>query len=184
MALFFFSCKNETKTENKISVSRIQSVAEISFRRSYVDHQNLSKEALRELYKSNPSLENYDEFNQNQKLFKELEKLKILKGDKNNQMLLLKRFEDIYSKDVKYLDPQKKISFNYLSDFSKSNSIDIKILKNNEVTEKKIDFGSDNFLGMILEDIDNDGIKEILILLNFYVMNGDNYILKIYKFVE
>ena len=81
--------------------------------------------------------------------------------------LYTNRFEGIYSKDVKYLDSEKKISFKYSSDFTKSNSIEIQISKSNVLTKKKVDFGGDNFIGMILEDIDNDGVKEILILLNF-----------------
>ena len=184
--LIFLSCKNETKIESveKKHISRIDTLTEISFRRSYVDHQNLTKKELDELYKSNPYLEDYTIYKQKPKLFNELKKIKVLKGNDNDISLYTNRFEDIYSKDVKYLDSGKKISFKYSSDFTKSNSIEIQILKNNVLTKQKVDFGSDNFIGMILEDIDNDGVKEILILLNFYVMNGDNYILTIYKFVE
>jgi hypothetical protein len=184
--LIFLSCKNETKIENvkKKHISRIDTLTEISFRRSYVDHQDLTKKELDELYKSNPYLEDYTVYKQKTKLFNELKKIKVLEGNENDISLYTNRFEGIYSKDVKYLDSEKKISFKYSSDFTKSNSIEIQISKNNVLTKKKVDFGGDNFIGMILEDIDNDGVKEILILLNFYVMNGDNYILTIYKFVE
>jgi len=188
--LIIFSCKNETKNETKNEnvkkkhISRIDSLDVISFRRSYVDHQNLTKKELDKLYKSNPDLESYDEYKQKAKLFNELKKLKILEGDNDNLMLILKRFEDVYSKDVKYLDSEKQISFNYTSYFKKSNSINIEIMKNNVLIEKRIDFERENFVGIILEDVDNDGIKEILILLNYYIMNGDNYILMINKFVE
>ena len=137
-----------------------------------------------ELYKSNPYLEDYTIYKQKPKLFNELKKIKVLEGNDNDICLYTNRFEDIYSKDVKYLDLGGKISFKYSSDFTKSKSIEIKILKNNLLTNKKVDFCNDNFIGMILEDIDNDGVKEILILLNFYVMNGDSFILTIYKFVE
>jgi hypothetical protein len=184
--LTFLSCKNETKIESlqKKHISRIDILTEISFRRSYVDHQNLTKKELDELYKSNPYLEDYTIYKQKPKLFNELKKIKVLEGNDNDICLYTNRFEDIYSKDVKYLDLGGKISFKYSSDFTKSNSIEIQILKNNVLTKKKVDFGNDNFIGMILEDIDNDGVKEILILLNFYVMNGDSFILTIYKFVE
>jgi hypothetical protein len=177
-----FSCKNKTNIESikTKQVSRIDTLAVISFRRSYVDHQYLTKKELDKLYKSNPILEEYDGYKKYVPLFKELEKLKILE----EKDLILKRFENIYSKEVKYLDSEKQISFNYSSDFTKSNSINIKIVKNNILIEKKIDFERDHFIGMILKDVDNDGIKEILILLNFYIMNGDNYILMINKFVE
>ena len=52
--LTFLSCKNETKIESlqKKHISRIDILTEISFRRSYVDHQNLTKKELDELYKS------------------------------------------------------------------------------------------------------------------------------------
>ena len=184
--LTFLSCKNETKIESlqKKHISRIDILTEISFRRSYVDHQNLTKKELDELYKSNPYLEDYTIYKQKPKLFNELKKIKVLEGNDNDICLYTNRFEDIYSKDVKYLDLGGKISFKYSSDFTKSNSIEIQILKNNVLTKKKVDFGNDNFIGMILEDINNDGVKEILILLNFYVMNGDSFILTIYKFVE
>lgn len=184
--LTFLSCKNETKIESvqKKHISKINILTEISFRRSYVDHQNLKKKELDELYKSNPYLEDYTIYKQKPKLFNKLKKIKVLEGNDNDISLYTNRFEDIYSKDVKYLDFRKKISFNYSSDLTKSNSIEIQILKNNVLTKKKVDFSNYNFIGMILEDIDNDGVKEILILLNIYVMNGDNFILTIYKFVE
>ena len=186
IVLLFFSCKNETKIESVDTkhICSIDTLNVISFRRSYVDHQNLTKEELDKLYKSNPSLENYDENKRKPELFNELKKLNILEGNNNNLTLVVKRFEDNYSKDVKYLDLEKQISFNYSSDFALSNSIDIKIVKNSVLTQKKIDFEKENFIGMILEDVDNDGIKEVLILLNYYVMNGGNYVLIINKFVE
>lgn len=184
--LIFLSCKNETKIENveKKHISRIYTLTEINFRRSYVDHQNLTKKELDELYKSNPYLEDYTIYKQKPKLFNELKKIKVLEGNDNDISLYTNRFEDIYSKDVKYLDSEKKILFKYSSDFTQSNSIEIQILENNVLTKKKVEFGGDNFIGMTLEDVDNDGIKEILILLNYYVMNGDNYILTIYKFAK
>lgn len=177
-------CKGETDNQNirKDStidprISKIDTLAAIYFRRSYVDHHLLSKKELEELYKSNPSLESYD-YQQNKNLFDELENLKIL--DKKD--LNLGRFENVYSKE-KYLDNEKQILFTYDSDFRKSNSINIKIKKDGILTKKNIDFGSENFIGLILEDVDKDGVKEILILLNYYIMNGDNYILMINKFV-
>ncbi len=184
--LIFLSCKNETKIESveRKHTPKVNTLTEISFRRSYVDHQNLTKKELDELYKSNPYLEDYTIYKQEPKLFDELKKIKVLEGNDNDISLFISRFENIHSKDVKYLDSGKKISFKYLTDFTKSNSIEIEILKNKVSTKKKVDFDNDNFIGMILEDIDNDGVKEILILLNFYVMNGDNYILTIYKFSE
>jgi hypothetical protein len=153
--LTFLSCKNETKIESlqKKHISRIDILTEISFRRSYVDHQNLTKKELDELYKSNPYLEDYTIYKQKPKLFNELKKIKVLEGNDNDICLYTNRFEDIYSKDVKYLDLGGKISFKYSSDFTKSNSIEIQILKNNVLTKKKVDFGNDNFIGMILEDI-------------------------------
>ncbi len=184
--LIFFSCKNDTKIESveKKHISRIDALTEISFRRSYVDHQNLTKKELDELYKSNPYLEDYTIYKQKPKLFNELKKIKVLEGNENNISLYTNRFENIYSKNVKYLDSEKKISFKYSSDFTKSNPIEIQILKNNVLTKRKVEIEGDNFIGMMLEDIDNDGVKEILILFNFYVMNGDNYILTVYKYVE
>ena len=164
--------------------SSIETLAEINFRRSYVDHQNLTKQELDKLYKSNPYLVDYPIYKQKPKLFNNLKKIKVLEGNDKDISLNTNCFEDIYSKDAKYLDSGKKNSFKYSSDFTTSNSIEIQILNNNVLTKKKVDFGGYNFIGMILEDIDNDGVKEILILLNFYVMNGDNYILTIYKFVE
>jgi hypothetical protein len=178
-------CKGETHNQNirkdstiDPKISKIDTLAVIYFRRSYADHHLLSKRELEELYKSNPSLENYD-YDQHKNLFNELENLKIL----DKKELILRRFENVYSKETKYIDNEKQISFKYDSDFRKSNSINIKMEKDGILTEKKIDFGRENFIGLILEDVDKDGIKEILILLNYYIMNGDNYILMINKFV-
>ena len=181
-----FSCKDKKNIENLIEkqVSRIETLAEFSFRRSYVDHHLLSKKEFDELRKSNPYLENYDHVKRNPKIFNELKKAKILLDDDFSLELNLKRFENIFSTEEKYLDSEKRILFIYNSDFSQSNSINIKLKNDNVLIEKEIDFGSNHFIGMILEDVDNDGIKEILIVLNYYVMNGDNYILIVNKLVE
>lgn len=174
-------CKNESKIEpvKAKHVSTMDTLAVFSYRRSYVDHHLLSEAELEKMYQSNPVFEGIDEFEKSDNLFGELEKLKIQEGNE----LIVERFEGIFSENIKFLDAQKRISFSYSSNFTQSNSIDIKIVKDGISTKKKIDFEADHFIGMILEDVDNDGIKEILILLNYYVMNGDNYILMITKFV-
>ena len=184
--LIFSSCKNENKIETvkEKHISKIDTLTEISFRRSYADHQYLTEKEYKELRNSNPYLEDYTIYKQKPELFSELKKIKVLEGNDNDISLFVDRFENIYSKHLKYLDAKKKISFKCYSDFTKSSSIKIEIKKNNVLTEKEIDFERENFIGMILEDVDNDGIKEILILLNTYFMNGDSYSLTIYKFVE
>ena len=50
--LIFLSCKNETKIERveRKHTPKVNTLTEISFRKSYVDHQNLTKKELDELW--------------------------------------------------------------------------------------------------------------------------------------
>lgn len=178
----FISCKNE----NKIGIfgmkesCRIEKIADIGFRRSYADHQYLTDKQLDSLYKTNPSLLNYKESEIEGELFINLEKLKILDGDG----LIIKRFEEKNLENQNYLDRVNNIKFNYSSNFDQSNSINLRVENGKKVIKKKIEFENEHFVGIILEDIDNDRIKEIIILSTYYIMNGDNYDLIILKLVE
>ena len=144
-------------------------IENLSFRRSYVGHENLTDEKLDSLYETNPIALSKIKPN----LLKQLNKNKIL----NNEGLVVECFKD--SLDKKMLN--RKIEINYSYDFKQSNSINILIKKDNKKIEKHIDFDDTHFIGVKYVDLDNDNIEEILILENFYVMNGDNFELLIFK---
>ena len=144
-------------------------IENLSFRRSYVGHENLTDEKLDSLYETNPIPLSKIKPN----LLKQLNKNKIL----NNEGLVVECFKD--SLDKKMLN--RKIEINYSYDFKQSNSINILIKKDNKKIEKHIDFDDTHFIGVKYVDLDNDNIEEILILENFYVMNGDNFELLIFK---
>ena len=144
-------------------------IENLSFRRSYAGHENLTDKQLDSLYETNPIPLSKIKPN----LLKQLNKNKIL----NKEGLVVECFKD--SLDKKMLN--RKIEINYSYDFKISNSINILIKKDNNKIKKHIDFDDTHFIGIKYVDLDNDNIEEILILENFYVMNGDNFELLIFK---
>ncbi len=168
------------KESNTIVVkesSIIQKNAEISFRRSYADHHLLSEIQMDSLYKTNPSLLHFDENETNAVLFQNLEKVKVLANDE----LLIERFEKETPNEENYIDNDKKWLFSYSLVDNQSNSIKVSVNNNNKVVENIIDIEDKVLVGIVLEDLDNDNVKEILVLVTYYIMNGDNYDLIILK---
>ena len=177
-----FSCKNKIDKENlkkqnqtKIEkTDRIEEIESISFRRTYAGHENLSDKELEKLYKSNPTLET---LNENSPIVKELNNLNLLQ----NADLNLLKFE---TKKLRkeYLDNKNKIVIECKYDSLYLSKVDFLIKNGERNYTKTLDFNGDHIIGIILQDIDNDNVKEILILTNFYNMNGDNFILTILKY--
>lgn len=187
LLFFLFSCegkKSNTEIEvhskssdsqkNKQTFNQIQEIASLSFRRSYVGHENLSDKELDKLYKSNPTLETYDS---KLDLVKRLNEKKLLL----NSELILSQFENkTIVKD--YLDTNKKITIVCNYDTEDSSIINLNVTKDTQSIFKSLDFKGDHILGIILKDINDDGIKEILIVTNYYIMNGDNFVVTILKY--
>jgi hypothetical protein len=180
IAIFIISCKkNQNDVFKKREVLKIEKIAEFGFRKSYADHQYLNHKQLDSLYKTNPILSNYKESDKKEITFTNLQKLKIINGN----YLVESLFDKDNLKSEKYLD-KEKIQFSYSSNFTESNSINLIIKKNKKKTEQKVEFHTENFVGILLVDLDNDKIKEIMILTKYYIMNGDNYNLIIMKLKE
>ncbi|WP_396160638.1 hypothetical protein [Flavobacterium sp.] len=187
LLFFLFSCegkKSNTEIEvhskssdsqkNKQTFNQIQEIASLSFRRSYVGHENLSDKELDKLYKSNPTLETYDS---KLDLVKRLNEKKLLL----NSELILSQFENkTIVKD--YLDTNKKITIVCNYDTEDSSIINLNVTKDTQSIFKSLDFKGDHILRIILKDINDDGIKEILIVTNYYIMNGDNFVVTILKY--
>lgn len=182
LCFFLFNCKNEKK-EEKIKPEKTISLVEmgnLNFWKSYADHQYLSDKEYEELKKSNATLENPAE----PKLLKKLDSLKIVK---NNELLQGRfnenpqqgKFNLNPTQKSGYLDKDNKIEFT--ANFTESTSINIKVIADKKTIHKNIDFGNSFFVGLVLEDLDNDDIKEIIILDYVYFMNGDHYLMKILK---
>lgn len=177
-----FSCKNKTEKVNfkeqsqtKIEkTGRIEEIESISFRRTYVGHENLSDKELEKLYKSNPTLET---LNENSPVVKKLNNLNLLQ----NADLNLHKFEDKKLRK-EYLDNKNKIVIECKYDSLYLSKVDFLIKNGKRNYTKTLDFNGDHIIGIILQDIDDDNVKEILILTNFYIMNGDNFILTILKY--
>ena len=102
--------------------SRLQEIETLSFRRSYVGHENLSRKELAELYKSNPYLETNES---DSKFYKKLSQLSLITTDG----LVLSEFENKYFKKD-YLDANKKIELTCKYDSLNMSGIDL--LVNNE----------------------------------------------------
>lgn len=185
LSIIFSCCKkenNEIIDKNEVLQNRtvpkinsgIKEIESISFRRTYVGHENLSDKDLEELYKSNPSLETY---NSDSKIIKKLNQINLLK----NADLLLLKFEDKKLKR-EYLDINKNIEITCKYDSSNAAKIELSIELKNKKATKTIDFKGNHIIGILLKDIDDDNIKEVLILTNYYIMNGDNFLLTILKY--
>lgn len=175
------SCKDEVQREKiqsqpkKEKTFSLVEIERLAFWKSYADHQYLTDKELKELEKSNATLE---ENNSNPQLLKKLDSLKIVKDTE----LLQKRFENSNQPENDFLDQNRTIQFCYsFGDIKQTNSIAIKVEIGEEIITKAIDFGGWHFIGLILEDIDNDGIKEIIVLEYTYFMNGDHYVMTILK---
>jgi hypothetical protein len=166
-----FKKQSQTKIEKTVSIEKIES---ISFRRTYVGHENLSDKELEKLYKSNPTLET---LNENSPIVKKLNNLNLLQ----NADLNLHKFE---AKKLRkdYLDNKNKIVIECKYDSLHLSKVDFLIKNGKRNYTKTLDFNGDHIIGIILQDIDDDNVKEILVLTNFYIMNGDNFILTILKY--
>jgi len=186
--ILFFSCK-KVKTEkifeenlksnasqNELIIKNvIQEVKTLSFRRSYAGHENLSDQELEELYKSNPGLETYKN---NSKIVEKLNQLNLLE----NHDLILSKFEN-KKIEKEYLDEDKNIEINCKYDSLNNSEINFIIKNKDKKNLETLDFNREkNIISVILKDIDDDKVKEILVLTNFYIMNGDNYLLTILKY--
>ena len=168
------SSKTESLQKNIKKIKGINEIESLSFRRTYVGHENLTNKELDELYKSNPNLETYDK---NSEIVKKLNEHKLLK----NSELILSSFDGKKFKN-EYLDFNKKTKITYVYDSEYLSKITFKVTKDNKEDIKTLDFKGDHILGIILKDIDNNGIKEILILTNYYIMNGDNFVITILEY--
>jgi hypothetical protein len=181
--VLFFSCKDDKSeeaftskpSENAIEIKhRIEEIETLSFRRTYVGHENLSDQALEELHKSNPSLTTYKS---DSKIFKKLNQLNILE----DADLVLSKFEG-KKLEKQYLDVFKKIEVTCNYDGLFDTKIELSVKNGISKTSKIIDFKEDHIIGMLVTDIDDDDIREILIVTNYYIMNGDNFLLSIFKY--
>jgi len=161
--------QNEVKNK-----SGLQEIETLSFRRSYAGHENLSNKELDELYKSNPGLETFDS---SSKTFKKLNQLNLI----NIDGLVLSKFEDKKLRKA-YLDDSREVEITCTYDSLNMSKIDLVVKNETRRDFKSLDFNGDHIIGIILKDIDDDNVEEILVLTNYYIMNGDNYILTILKY--
>lgn len=95
---------------------------------------------------------------------------------------MLSEFED-KKLNSRYLDNNRKIEITCDYDSLNMSKIDLAVKNENKKDFKTLDFNGDHIIGIITKDIDDDNVKEILVLTNYYIMNGDNYLLTILKFL-
>ncbi len=167
--------KDKTSQNNVRIKSGLQEIETVSFRRTYVGHENLSKKELDELYGSNPGLETFDS---SSKILKKLNQLNLLRSYE----LVLSKFEDKKLRR-EFLDDSMKIEITCNYDSLNMSKIDLVAKNETKKDFKTLDFKGDHIIGIILKDVDDDNVKEVLVLTNYYIMNGDNYILTILKYI-
>ncbi|MCC7452799.1 MAG: hypothetical protein IT222_01430 [Crocinitomix sp.] len=163
--------QDDTNLKTNAGIIEIDSM---SFRRSYVGHENLSEKELDELKKSNPTALSV---NSNSEIVKKLNELNIL----TNNDLNLQKFENQQPKK-EYLDEKNTISFNCNYDALALSNIDFTVKNAERKDGKTLNLQGEQLVGITLQDVDNNQIKEILVLTTYYIMNGDNFRLLILKY--
>ncbi|MFY1047341.1 hypothetical protein [Chryseobacterium sp. GP-SGM7] len=173
-----FSC-NENKPKHSlnqnttITEKQIQEYKVLNFRRTYVGHENLPEKELKKLHESNPTLL----VQEDSEILRKLNELKILED--NN--LLVSKFDN-KKLNKAYLDHENVIEITCKYDSLNYSEIKLSIQNGTKKALKTLDFKGDHIVGIILKDIDNDNVKEILILRYYYIMNGDNFDLWVLKY--
>lgn len=163
--------QDDTNLKMNAGITEIDS---LSFRRSYVDSENLSEKEMDELKKSNPTALSV---NSNSEIVKKLNELNIL----TNNDLNLQKFEN-QQPEKEYLDEKNKISFECNYDALALSKINFTVKNAERKDGKTLNLQGEQLVGITLQDVDNDQIKEILVLTTYYIMNGDNFGLLILKY--
>ena len=170
----------QTKTEKKISIKKI---GELRFRRSYADNQfrEMSHAEYEEIRRSNPEP---DYFNDSL-LVKKFQKIGLINSKKE---LLLRKFNSFKVYDYEHPEAlfiledssQMKLS-SELCKINGVNEFNLWVSDGTKAQEIKIDGFYFEGLKYMLLDIIKGGYKEVVILNNYYIMNGDNSDLFIYE---
>jgi len=161
--LSLFAC---TKVD-KIAIVKI---GDISFRRSYANHENMTKMQNDSIELLNPELIN----SSNLQLNSNLEKLGIVKNKRLELNNLKWNFSQITSKD---LDSNFKFCRVYYDDKKACQVLEVKVNKGN----LSFDLANENPVQFYSVDILKGGYKEIVVKEDYYIMNGDNYDLQIFQ---
>jgi len=195
IAIFLYSCSEANKkpqVEKKIIPHQIENVKKLSirkvgelrFRRSYADIQfrEMSNAELEKIRKSNP--EYYYAGEPDSFLLKRLETLNYLD---QNYDLFRNKFKINKSKEFEVTGNDSialKCWFIRPQDTTKYDKYNLVLNKNNLNTEIEIEgfysFTYDEIKYLLL-DIIPGGFKEVLVLSEYYFMNGDNSDLFIYE---
>jgi hypothetical protein len=161
----------------------IRKVGELRFRRSYADIQfrEMSDAELEQIRRSNPS----PDFFNDSTLVKKFQKIGLLNG---KEELLLRKFDSykVYDYDHRSalfiltdsIENKITVEICYKGGYA---NFDLCVGDGQQNSEIEIDGAYFEGLKYMLLDIVERGYKEIVILNNYYIMNGDNSDLLIYE---
>jgi hypothetical protein len=161
----------------------IRFVDELDFRKSYADAQfmNNEKEIARyyeDQKKSNPLL--VLGYGQNETLRKRFEELGIVK----NEELLLHKFKYHKRNNFQYTSvSKKKLNIRFRRTLEKIYETNLFVATDHDSSEIAVHGFLQNFKYAFL-DIIPGGNKELVVMNEYYIMNGDNFDLTIYEIIE
>lgn len=167
--LLFISCIIGCK--EKLCITKI---SELGFRRSYAGHEEWSDEYMDSVMRSNPDFMNSDDT-----LY--IGNLKALGLVKDNQ-LLLNKFNGVKKTPI-YLSDNNSHKVSIDVDYLDENSC-FGIIVRDKDSKASAPLLDENMFGNTqIDTIDliPGGFKEILVLENYYIMNGDDYFISIFK---
>ncbi|HNY54898.1 MAG TPA: hypothetical protein PKI86_04690 [Chitinophagales bacterium] len=165
--------KKNLRIENSTDLSLIK-IGSIDFRRSYVDHESHTDVYNDSVMKSNPELMDCSDSS----LIEKFRKIGLIKSNQ----LIINKFQQINSIPFNLINSENdtvSISTDYIKEKGyygiianyKNSKMTVHLNKNNLTRDTKID----------TIDIINGGFKEVVVLERYYIMNGDNYMMSIFR---
>ncbi len=173
-----FSCKEENKRTNTIIQSSdtskkksINKIGELLFRISYSGHDTMSNSELEKLLKSNPW--NID--GKDSRIKKLLEAKGLIKEDE----LLLSKFK-ITKKNKYALENKTRNKIKATLNHDGFGHYKLFVQNGNQSDSLTINNLGDLYFK--IEDIIPGGFEELIIIVKYYIMNGDNFVVGVYEF--
>lgn len=172
-----FSCKEENKRTNTIIQSSdtskkkaINKIGELLFRISYSGHDTMSNSELEKLLKSNPwNIDGKDSG---------IKKLLEAKGLIKDDELLLSKFK-ITEKNKFELESKTRNKITATLNHDGFGHYKLFVQNGNQSDSLTIDNLGDLYFKV--EDVVIGGHEELIIVVKYYIVNGDNFVLRVYE---
>ncbi len=180
-AFILLNCQFEKSNflDNPKSFISIQEIHNLNFRELLLEDSVTQNYQPNQIVNYNPIMVFSSDYDSTLPLIGKLQELKIIE----EKSLRLDYFKENLNLQTHYLDSEKTLPFKYSFKNNQKTTLEINITSNQMTFYKFIEFKDFEFLSIQLADIDNDQIKEILVVETQYIMNGLNYNLRILKLI-